>query len=97
VFLWAKGLNEKDINKEMFHVYVGKCLSHKAIHNWVPNFSLMTKRWRVCPEINVIARFEYHMLYVLYPFVTYLLTLPHSSLHNHNNKSLISGDAVCFL
>jgi hypothetical protein len=29
------GLNAKDIRKEMFPVYGGKCLSCKAIHNWV--------------------------------------------------------------
>jgi hypothetical protein len=29
--------------------------------------------WRICREIN-FSRFEYHMFYVLYPFVTYLLT-----------------------
>jgi hypothetical protein len=34
-FLWAKGLNAKDIHKEIFHVYRVKCLSRKAIHNWV--------------------------------------------------------------
>jgi hypothetical protein len=28
-------------------------------------------------EMNVFARFEYHTFYVLYPFVTYLLTLSH--------------------
>jgi hypothetical protein len=28
-FLWAKGLNTKDIHKEMFPVYGGKCLSRK--------------------------------------------------------------------
>jgi hypothetical protein len=33
--LWAKGLNAKDINKEMFYVYGGKCLSLKAVHTWV--------------------------------------------------------------
>jgi hypothetical protein len=33
-FLWAKGLNAKDINKEMFPVYGGKCLSRKAFHYW---------------------------------------------------------------
>jgi hypothetical protein len=38
-FLWAKGLNAKDIHKEMFPVYGGKCLSRKAIHNWVEKFS----------------------------------------------------------
>jgi hypothetical protein len=34
--------------------------------------------WRICREINVFffSRYEYHMLHVLYPFVTYLLTLP---------------------
>jgi hypothetical protein len=34
-FFWAKGLNSKDINKEMFPVYGGKCLSCKGVHNWV--------------------------------------------------------------
>jgi hypothetical protein len=33
--LWTKGLSEKDINKEMFTVYGGKCLSRKAVHSWV--------------------------------------------------------------
>jgi hypothetical protein len=33
-FLWAKGLNAKDIHKEMFSVYVGKCLSFKAVLPW---------------------------------------------------------------
>jgi hypothetical protein len=33
--------------------------------------------WRICREINVFfSRFEYNMFYVLFPFVTYLLTLP---------------------
>jgi hypothetical protein len=35
VFLWAKGLNAKNIHKAMFSVYGGKCLSRKAVHNWV--------------------------------------------------------------
>jgi hypothetical protein len=38
-FLWAKGLNAKDIHKEMFPVYGGKCLFIKAVHNWVEKFS----------------------------------------------------------
>jgi hypothetical protein len=33
-FLWAKGLTEKDIHKEMFPIYNGKHLSCKAVHNW---------------------------------------------------------------
>jgi hypothetical protein len=44
LFLWAKGLNAKDIHKEMFPIYGGKCLSRKAVHNWVANVALMTKR-----------------------------------------------------
>jgi hypothetical protein len=37
--LRVKGLNAKDIHKEMFCVYGGKSLSHKAVHNWVKKFS----------------------------------------------------------
>jgi hypothetical protein len=37
--LWAKGLNAKDVHKEMFPVYGGKCLSLKAVHSWVEKFS----------------------------------------------------------
>jgi hypothetical protein len=44
LFLLAKGLNAKDIHKEMFSVYGGKCLSRKLLHNWAANISLMTKR-----------------------------------------------------
>jgi hypothetical protein len=33
-------------------------------------------QWRTCREINVFPRFEYHMFYVLYQFVTCLLPLP---------------------
>jgi hypothetical protein len=32
-FLWAKGLNANDINKEIFTVYGGRSLSHKAVHS----------------------------------------------------------------
>jgi hypothetical protein len=40
----GKGLNAGDIHKEMFHVYGGKCLSRKAVDNWVGNVSQITKR-----------------------------------------------------
>jgi hypothetical protein len=32
--LWAKGLNAKDIHKEMFPVYGGKCLSCKPVYQF---------------------------------------------------------------
>jgi transposase len=38
-FLWTKRLNVRDIHKEMFPLYGGKCLSRKAFHNWVKKFS----------------------------------------------------------
>jgi hypothetical protein len=38
-FLWAKGLSANDINKEMFPVYSGKCLSCKMVLNWLDKFS----------------------------------------------------------
>jgi hypothetical protein len=38
-FLWAKGPNTKNIYKEMFPVYGRKCLSRKAVHNWVQKSS----------------------------------------------------------
>jgi hypothetical protein len=34
-FLLVEGLGEKYVHKEMFHVYGGKCLSRKAVHNWI--------------------------------------------------------------
>jgi hypothetical protein len=42
-FLWAKGLNAKDIHKEMFSVYVGKCLLRKAVPPWWQTFLLLTE------------------------------------------------------
>jgi hypothetical protein len=44
VFLWTKGLNVKDINKEMSSVYTGKWLLHEALH------SLVKKRDRRFPD-----------------------------------------------
>jgi hypothetical protein len=37
-FLWAKELNAKYIHEEMFPFYGEKCLSRKAVHNWVEKF-----------------------------------------------------------
>jgi hypothetical protein len=47
-FLWAKGLNAKDIRKEILPVHGEKCLSRKAVHNWVANVSLMKRLKRMC-------------------------------------------------
>jgi hypothetical protein len=34
-FLRARELNAKVIHKEMFPFYGGKCLSRKAVYNWI--------------------------------------------------------------
>jgi hypothetical protein len=48
-FLWAKGLNAKNIHKKICPVYDLKCMSRKAFTNWVANISLMMMRlkWKV--------------------------------------------------
>jgi hypothetical protein len=37
------------------------------------------RRIRRIIRVTIFPRFEYHMFYVLYPFVTHLLSLPHIS------------------
>jgi hypothetical protein len=37
--LYPKVFNEKNIHKKWFPLYGGKCLSRKAVHNWVEKFS----------------------------------------------------------
>jgi hypothetical protein len=53
--LWAKGLNVEDIHKEMFSVYSGKCLSCKAVHNWVKKFS------QGCSKVADVAQSGRHV------------------------------------
>jgi hypothetical protein len=112
--LWAKRLNAKDIHKEMFPVYCGKCLSREVVHSWVKkvsqgrskvpdnarrrgevvdttvkilysaSFAALVKRWDKCINAgggHVKKKkyfFQVRISYVLrlYPFVTYLLTVP---------------------
>jgi hypothetical protein len=50
-FLWPKGLNVKDIYKEIFPVYSWKCLSRKAVHNVVDKFSQWWRRWSGGAEV----------------------------------------------
>jgi hypothetical protein len=103
-FLWTKGLNAKDINKEMFPFYGGKCLFRKAVQNYVKRladdeevemevwkwlrqqsddfyaagFDALVKRWDKCISVGGgYVFFQFRISHVLYPFVTYLLTLPH--------------------
>jgi hypothetical protein len=38
-FLWAEGMESKNIHKEMLPIYGEKCLSCQAVSNWVQKFS----------------------------------------------------------
>jgi hypothetical protein len=38
-FLWAKGVESKNIHKEMLPIYGEKCPSRQAVSNWVQKFS----------------------------------------------------------
>jgi hypothetical protein len=67
-------------------------VAETAVKNfYAADFDALVKRWdkcaniglRTCREINVISSFENHMFYVLYPFVTYLLTLSHHLFFVH--------------
>jgi hypothetical protein len=109
--LCGKVFHAKDIQRDMFLVYGGKCLSHKTVHKWVEIFSqelpkiandgrrgveVAETTIEIFPccglrrdgrSVSVLlkgmsrnkcfffSRFKYHMFYVSYPFVTYLLTL----------------------
>jgi hypothetical protein len=73
-----------DVRKsQMMTDQVRKCLRQQSKDFYADGFDALEKRlnkcinvsWRICGEINVFSRFEYHMVYVLYPFVTCLLTL----------------------
>jgi hypothetical protein len=54
--LWARGLNAKNIQKEVFPVYGGKCLSRKAVHNWVEEF--FQGRTKVVPDARLSCPVE---------------------------------------
>jgi hypothetical protein len=49
----GKGLNARDIHKEMFPVYGGKCLSCKAVHKWVEKLG---KRFADDEEVETEVR-----------------------------------------
>jgi hypothetical protein len=52
-FLWAKGMEPKNINKEMLPIYGEKCVSRQADYNWVQKFS--EGRTRIEDEHRVSA------------------------------------------
>jgi hypothetical protein len=61
-FLWAKGLNTKNIRKEMLPVDEGKCLSRKAVHNCFEKFSQGRSKVAVMPDQVALFRFRQKQL-----------------------------------
>jgi hypothetical protein len=65
---------------------VRKCLRQESKDFYAAGVDALVKRWDKCISVGggyvekcfFFARIEYHMFYVLYPFVSSLLTLPRS-------------------
>jgi hypothetical protein len=55
-FLWAKGLNAKNIYREIFPVYGEKCLTRKAVHNWIEKFC--QGHWKVAEDARACGPVE---------------------------------------
>jgi hypothetical protein len=55
--------------------------------------------WRICREINVFSRFEYHKFYVLYPFTDsplYFDQATNPSFQNLSHPLLINHFTVLY-
>jgi hypothetical protein len=66
---------------------VRKWLRQQSNDFHAAGFDALVKRWDMCINVGggyvekcFFLRFEYHIFYVLYSFVTYLLTLPHNRI-----------------
>jgi hypothetical protein len=63
-----------------------KWLRQQSKYFYAAGFDTLIKRWDKCINVGgryveksmFFSRFEYHIFYVLYAFVTYVLTLPRS-------------------
>jgi hypothetical protein len=68
---------------EEVEMEVRKWLRQQSKDLYAADFDALVKRWGKCINVGgryvekymFFSRFEYHMFYILYPFVTYLLTL----------------------
>jgi hypothetical protein len=69
------------VDDEEVETEVRKWLRQQSKDSYDAGFDAFVKRWDKDMSRNVFSRFEYHMFYVLYPFVNYLLTLPRRNRH----------------
>jgi hypothetical protein len=61
-FLLAKELNAKDVHKEVFPIYGGKCLSRSAAHNWDEKFSQGRSKSQMMPDQVALLRLRQKQL-----------------------------------
>jgi hypothetical protein len=89
----------KDVTKSQIMLeQERKWLRQQSKDFYAAGFDELVKRWDKCINVGggyvekqlFFFKFEYHTFYVLYPFVTYLLTLPRA-LH------LLSYTGYCFV
>jgi hypothetical protein len=83
----------KDVEKsQMMPNQMGKWLRQQPIKDFcAAGFDAMVKQWDKYMSRSNFFRFEYHIFYVLYPFVTYLLTLPRIINFGKNHFSHITA------
>jgi hypothetical protein len=77
VHIWFEKPGKGFADDEGVETEVRKWLRQQSKYFYAAGFDTQVKRWdtwRICREINVFSRFQNHMFYVLYPFVTNLLT-----------------------
>jgi hypothetical protein len=71
------------VDDEEAETEVRKWLRQQSKYLYAAGFDALLNRWNTCihagggyVEKRFFLRLEYHVFYVLYPFVTYFLTLP---------------------
>jgi hypothetical protein len=88
VHKWVEKCGKSFADDEEVETEVRKWLRQQSKNFYAAGFGALVKRWDKCINVGggyvekymfFFPRFEYHMFYVLYPFLTYLVTLPRSS------------------
>jgi hypothetical protein len=84
VHKWVEKRGKGFADDEEFETEVRKWQRHRSKDFYSAGFDALVKRWDMCISAGggyvekqmFLSRLEYHIFYVLYPFVTSILTLP---------------------
>jgi hypothetical protein len=84
---WFTTESRNSLKDEEVETEVWQWLGQQSKDFHAVGFDTLVKQWEKCINVGggsiekyVFLRFKYHMFYVLCPFMTYLLTLPHTFL-----------------